>query len=357
MYKALLKPQAEEVDDGGRPRRGCAVSVVRRKSPKGEATGSDDLPVQFSIGMDRNKNHLVVQASPQETKSIVRFIKTLDTAPKNPETAVRAVKTAKDAYKVAAALQPQLDRLSRATRKAAPRRAQPDGEAADDQEADLNSEAKEPQAEQTAPRAGARRGAARGEPTDESKSATAQALLGSLKGEVRVESVPELGILVVTGNQNDVEAVMEVIQEIERLSKGTAPEVRLALLRHVSSEALASLLTTVYERLANVRNSAVQQSQLISVFPVSRPNAVLVVASKSDMDNVFNLIDDLDQPSDPATEFMVYRLKYAVPSQVVDKVEAMYPPQRRRSRRGEPAGNGWSASSGTDHRRCPGRTR
>ena len=332
MYKAF-KPHVEEVDDGDGP-QGLRGFLVRRLAPQRGATGTDgssgspELPVQFSIGMDRNKNHLIVQASPQETKSIVKFIRTLDAAPKNPQAAVRAVKTTKDAGKIALALQPELDRLSGATRKVAKTKARLDGDD-DNQDGDLNTEANEPEAEQPRQRSSTRRGAARGETQDVAKSGSPQALLGSLKGEVRVESVPELGILVITGNQNDVEAVQEVIQEIERLSKGTAPEVRLALLRHVSSEALAALLTTVYERLGNVRNSAVQQSQAISVFPVSRPNAVLVVASKVDMDNVFGLIDDLDQPSDPETEFMVYRLKYAVPSQVVDKVEALYPPQQQ----------------------------
>jgi type II secretion system protein D len=326
MYKAF-KPNVEEVDDGDGP-QGLRGFLVRRQLAKGAAAESDDLPVQFSVGMDRNKNHLVVKASPQESKSIIRLIRTIDTAPKNSQTAVRAVKTTKDAGKIALALQPQLDRLSGATRKNVKTKARLDGED-DGQDGDLNSEANEPEPEQPRQRSSTRRGAARGEAQDAGKSGSPQALLGSLKGEVRVESVPELGILVITGNQNDVEAVQEVIQEIERLSKGTAPEVRLALLRHVSSEALAALLTAVYERLGNVRNSAVQQSQAISVFPVSRPNAVLVVASKIDMDNVFNLIDDLDQPSDPETEFMVYRLKFAIPGHIVDKVEALFPPQQQ----------------------------
>ncbi len=40
-------------------------------------------------------------------------------------------------------------------------------------------------------------------------------LLAELKG-VQVESVPELGVLVITGNQKDVEAVQDIIQEVEQ---------------------------------------------------------------------------------------------------------------------------------------------
>src|SRR5262249_30853408 len=79
--------------------------------------------------------------------------------------------------------------------------------------------------------------------------------------------------------------------------------------------------------LGQARNSTVQQSQSISVFPVSRPNALLIVASKADLPSVYDLIDELDQPSDPSGEFKVFRLKHAVPSQVVEEVEALFPPQ------------------------------
>lgn len=320
MYNAF-KPEAEMTDTGP---QGLQGFLVRRAQPgKDTALDLDEAPVRFAIGIDMNKNQLLVEATPAETKPVVKLIKSLDSVPKVPQGTARLMKTAKDAGKIAAALQPELDRLRGATRRAAAR--QPgaqDDEAEDDDQAD---QADDDQMPRRAPQRGSE---VRGRRDEGDDRASQQALLGSLKGEVRVESVPELGILVVTGNQGDVESVMAVIQEIERLSKGTAPQVKLALLRHVSSEALASLLTTVYERLGTVRTGTAQPTQAISVFPVSRPNAVLVVASKNDIDAVFELIDELDQPSDPATEFLVYRLKHAIPSQVVDKVTTLYPPQQ-----------------------------
>jgi len=317
MYNAF-KPESEMTDAGPQGLQGFLVR--RAAAGRVAAADLDEAPVRFAIGIDMNKNQLLVEATPSETKSVVKLIKSLDNVPKVPQGTSRLVKTAKDAGKIAAALQPELDRLRGATRRTAGR--QPDAAEDDDEQAD---QADEDQMPRRAPQRGSD---VRGRQDDDDQRTSQQALLGSLKGEVRVESVPELGILVVTGNQGDVESVMAVIQEIERLSKGTAPQVKLALLRHVSSEALASLLTTVYERLGTVRSGNVQQSQAISVFPVSRPNAVLVVASKNEIDGVFDLIDELDQPSDPATEFMVYRLKHAVPSQVVEKVTALYPPQQ-----------------------------
>jgi type II secretion system protein D len=312
IFRAF-KSTAELVDDGP---RGLQGFLVRRESGEGPKQAGQSN-TRFAIGIDEKKNQLVIEATPNETKGILKFIKTLDVVLPNAESQVRAVPTTKDADKVAAALQPQINRLVSATRKASAQRTDADDQAADD------AQDQQPAAPQ---RPGLRRGDLRGESSEAAQSAAPQGLVRSLKGEVKVESVPDLGILVITGNESDVQAVMSVIQEIERLSVGTAPEVQVAFLRHVNSEALAALLTSVYQRLGEVRNAQVQQTQAITVFPVSRPNAVLIVASKADMPAVFRLIDELDQPSDPTSEFRVFRLKNAVPGQIVTKVEALYPP-------------------------------
>jgi len=332
-----FKSQAELIDEGPRGLQGFLVRRPDRKGAKGAPAGRGGSSLlRFAVGIDMNKNQLVLEASPDETRSVVKLIKTIDSVPKNSKgTTVRAVATTKDADKVAATLQPQLNRLVSATRKTARQIAQRTEEGNDDDQADAESEDEDAMPRRPAPR---RRGSREDRDNGE-QPGTAQELLGSLRGEVTVESVPEVGVLVIKGNEKDVEAVMTVIREIERLSAGTAPEVRVVFLRHVSSEALASLLTAVYEKLGAARNATVQQSQAVSVFPVSRPNAILIVASKVDMPHVFELVEDLDQPSDPATEFEVFRLKHAVPSKVVDDVEALYPPaQQQQGQANQPQG-------------------
>jgi len=319
IYKAF-KAQTELIDDGPRGLQGFLVRrpTVATPGKKGTRKQAGGSTVRFSIGIDEENNQLVIEATPGETKAVAKLIKALDIPPRAAQASVRAVATTKDADKLAAALQPELNRLSGATRKMA--RDAATGDEAEEAAEDESGSEEQPTMRQ--------RGEPRTQPGRATQPDVPQALKRSLKGEVRVESVPELGILVLIGNDDDVQAVMSVIQEIEKLSAGTTPEVKVAFLRHVSSETLAARLTSVYERLSQVRNSTVQQSQTISVFPVSRPNAVLIVASKADLPSVYDLIDELDQPSDPAGEFRVFRLKHAVPSQVVEKVEALYPPQQ-----------------------------
>lgn len=322
IYRAF-KAQAELIDDGPRGLQGFLVRrpAATKAGKKGTSGQTIESTIRFAIGIDEKKNQLVIEATPDEMAAVVKLIKTLDVAPLPGQASVRAVATTKDSDKLAGALQPELNRLAVATRRIARQDARRNLADADDEE--VNQEDDQPEQKTPAPRR-----PLRGTVGGVDASAVPQSLKKSLKGEVRVESIPELGILVLIGNDEDVQAVMAVIQEIEKLSTATAPEVKVAFLRHVSSETLAALLTSVYERLGQVRNATVQQSQAISVFPVSRPNAILIVASKADLASVYDLIDELDQPSDPKSEFRVIRLKNAVPGQVVDKVEALFPPQQ-----------------------------
>ena len=150
-------------------------------------------------------------------------------------------------------------------------------------------------------------------PSNKSKSPS---ISGPLKGDVTVE---ELGdVLILRGNEADVEAVMRLIDQIGTMQAGSVPDVNVRPLKHVDGESMADLLTTVYERLNRSRGrTSTDQSQQIVVIAVGKPNAVMVLASERDMPTVDKLIEQLDQPVDPSNEFEVFRLRYAVASQVL----------------------------------------
>ncbi|WP_231746812.1 secretin N-terminal domain-containing protein [Maioricimonas rarisocia] len=154
-----------------------------------------------------------------------------------------------------------------------------------------------------------------------------QGLLGNLKGDVTIEALEDLDLLILRGNQADVDAVMEVIRSIEQLAVGSTPEIHLLRLQFVNSESLAVLLNDVYERIGGLQGpaaSAVQRSQNVNVVPVVKPNAVLILAPGNLMESVLTLAQELDQPIDPRAEFEVFRLKHAIASQVVELIEEFY---------------------------------
>lgn len=151
------------------------------------------------------------------------------------------------------------------------------------------------------------------------------ALLGNLKGDVAIEALNDLDLLILRGNEKDVEAVMQVIRAIEQMAMGSMPEVHLLRLRHVDSQSMAQLLNDVYARMTELRANNAQQSQAaVRVVPVVTPNAILILAPSNAMEAVLQLADELDQAVDPTHEVQIFRLKHAVSTSVVEMLTAFY---------------------------------
>jgi type II secretion system protein D len=149
-------------------------------------------------------------------------------------------------------------------------------------------------------------------------------LIKGLKGEVTVESVPELGILILRGNPTDVDAVMKVIREVERLSAGAAPQITILPLQYVNSDSFTKLMNQVYSDLHGLRTSEAAAKPQIKFYAIVKPNAVLVIAPPSEMAGVKDLASQLDKPVLPETEFQVFPLRHGIAAQVAKSVNDFY---------------------------------
>ncbi len=54
----------------------------------------------------------------------------------------------------------------------------------------------------------------------------------------------------------------------------------------------------------------------VTTIPVVRPNAILVLAAEEEMPAVRKLIQELDQPIVPETEYQVFQLQHTTPARV-----------------------------------------
>ncbi len=304
LFKAF-ESRAELVKAGP---QGLPAFRVFHPAPKEDMTPGARGPQWFVMEIDPDRNTLWVHGDARAVKSLPVLVERLDqtAAPQGEATKVMAGEG--QLKGVADQLKPELDKLLEARQQgAAP-------QAAQTHPLDPNAPAVQP-----APQAPGELPAAN--PRD------LQSLLGNLKGEVVVESLGDLDVLIIRGGEKDVDAVMNVIKAIERVAQGTSPGIHLALLNHVDSESLAALLTEVYEQLKTLKEqttSSAQKGKSVSVVAVSKPNAVLVLAPPALLDGVLQLIDELDQPVDPATEVEIFRLKHAIAAQVVTSLESFY---------------------------------
>ena len=318
----VFKARSDLIEDG--PDHLPAVRVLSSelqlddmpqfRQSSGPAQKRAPAQVLFEIGINSNSNDLVVAAQPARAQALARLIHGLDTDPVNPEQTIQLVSSENDSTHIAQHLQPALKRLilpPSGPKAPLPSRSQSGGR--DNRMASAwSAEAAAGAEEKPA------------DPEVKTDSADGEAIIGGLKGEVSIEYVPGVGF-VLRGNEEDVKKVEDIIRLIEKMSIGTAPDIEVHLLKHVNSEALAELLTSVYEELGEARDELLEQTTNISILPVVKPNAILIIASATDMKAILELVERLDQPVDPRIEFTVFSLKNAIASQVVTTLDSFYP--------------------------------
>ena len=244
---------------------------------------------QFTVKIDPERNKLHVVSDRRTIPQLVQMVRRLDTVEK-PDNAVGLVDVPQSNTRFASQLQRQMNRLVSNQRVIVAQNDQPQ--------------------------------AAAGVPQPEGD---ASLNAGGLRSNVTVEAIPGIGIIV-RGNEADVERVEDLIKRIETLSEGNVPEIEVRTLKYVNSEAMAELLGSVYERLTQLRtgSTTANQPQTVGFIPLVEPNALVILASANEKASIVELLDQLDQAVDPLSEFEVFRLKYAIASQIVTAIENFY---------------------------------
>jgi len=164
-----------------------------------------------------------------------------------------------------------------------------------------------------------------GQPPADDKPATEEGPAVNLRGEVNVQAMQDLGLLILKGNAADVERVEQIIQQLEKVSVGSLPGIHVLTLQNVDSEAMATLLTSVYEELSEQRQRTGSENRQAAAFiPVVQPNALLIISSEIERETILELAEELDKPLSPDLEFEVFPLKSAIASQVVTSLTEFY---------------------------------
>lgn len=134
------------------------------------------------------------------------------------------------------------------------------------------------------------------------------ALNGRLKNigvDVQVETLPDLDVIILRGNERDVQEMTKILEEIERISQETEPTIEVYNLKHVDSQSLATLIQRTNNDLVGWRQGKV------SVTPLVKPNALMLIGWGEAVKAVRDLIVKLDQPLPADSEFQVFSLKHS----------------------------------------------
>jgi type II secretion system protein D len=143
----------------------------------------------------------------------------------------------------------------------------------------------------------------------------------SLDSDLEVETLPDLDTLILRGRPHEVEELRRIIEEIERLSAETQPEIDIVYLNYVSCEALATIIKQVDPDLTSGRQGRASTVALI------KPNALLLVGWGEAVKSIKELVRKLDQPVAPETQFRVFRLRHAVAATAETTIQNLFTKQ------------------------------
>lgn len=127
----------------------------------------------------------------------------------------------------------------------------------------------------------------------------------ALVGPVEIEQLPGLDAIIVRGSHRDVERVMQIIEDIERLSAEAEPSIEIYYLKNVDSTTMAAVIGPMYGEHFAPHQGGVAITALV------KPNALLLIGRAESIKSALELIGRLDLPGDPANQFKTFRLKHA----------------------------------------------
>lgn len=129
--------------------------------------------------------------------------------------------------------------------------------------------------------------------------------LRRLGSDLEIEALPDLDAIILRGNKPDIEEMTRILKELERLSLETDPSIEVYPLEHVRGDSLSVLIEKVNTDLTGSLQGRV------TVTPLIVPNSLLIIGWGESVRSVRELIEKLDQPVPPESQFQVFRLKHA----------------------------------------------
>jgi general secretion pathway protein D len=139
-----------------------------------------------------------------------------------------------------------------------------------------------------------------------------------LFGDVQIEFVDDIGLVIIRGSKRDVQRVLEVIEKIKKSAEETQPLVEVYPLQNANAQAVADLVTELYTNIFEPRQGTV------SITALGQPNALLLIGRDEVVESVKQLVAKIDQPLDPANQLKVIHLLNASATDVEARIREFF---------------------------------
>lgn len=139
-----------------------------------------------------------------------------------------------------------------------------------------------------------------------------------LFGDVQIEFVEEIDLVIIRGSKEDVRRTLEVIERIKEQADKTQPEIVVYPLKHANGEAVETLISELYEEVYAARQGN------ISISALGQPNALLLIGRAEVVKTVEELIEKIDVPLSPDNQLKVMPLLHASAVDIETRVQEFF---------------------------------
>lgn len=154
-------------------------------------------------------------------------------------------------------------------------------------------------------------------PADVQKPSDKKGRIG-LVNPVEIEAIDGFDMLVLRGKAQDVDQLLEVINQLERVSAETEPAIQVLPIRYVDCRSMERMIQDLYAEVYEPRQGTV------SITAVVKPNALLIVGRPDNVRTAVELAGKLDQPVAPETQFRVFPLRHATAAVAQTTIQDFY---------------------------------
>ena len=139
-----------------------------------------------------------------------------------------------------------------------------------------------------------------------------------LANPVEIESLEGIDVLVLRGKSQDVEQVLEIIKQIERISVETEPAIEVLPLRQADCNAMGDMIRKIYDEVYLKRQGEV------NITSVVKPNALLIVGRKENVQTVVDLVAKMDHPVAADSQPRWFALRHATAAVAQATIQDFY---------------------------------
>ncbi|MDR1923441.1 MAG: hypothetical protein LBQ66_03610 [Planctomycetaceae bacterium] len=141
---------------------------------------------------------------------------------------------------------------------------------------------------------------------------------GSILGQVQVVSIDGLDTYVIMGQPNDVNNVLRIIDQIEKISLEYEPEIELVPIKNADALRVSLMVQQLYTQIYASRRGS------IIMLPLVKPNMILMIGKKENLTTAKDLVNNLDLAVDPRSQFKIFFLRNAQSTTLYEQIQSFY---------------------------------